>query len=492
MPLNYKEEFKVMFNSSRYGKHYFIGYDEADEILVIENFLKYNSNFIILKIENTEFPDNEKSFYFYYNDINLELLFSDCNEINADYSEKNKVNSKIKYRNYIYFYMIPNEKDIIKIKSMEYYKLHIGKTMIENISKYCVFNKEIILNNKIILKFTDTAYYENENTSCDYIYLSLLGGIGDFFLTFSVVYDYLKNIEPYKSVYIINSNASENFKYMIDLCYGSKARLLNVDACNIYFRNYWIEKKEKFLLNKKIEGMFKMPETKADNMAFLYKQFLIGDKEFYYYKYADILNERILKSVSDEEKNYINGLIKDKKNNIGFQYFTGNFNEKTNAWDIFGDRKWDVENIKSFIEQCKKRDINLISLNSETYDSSLQEFCTKKLSIAGYALLISKMDLVVGTDSSAGHIASFYNVPSITLWGMASPLELHYYGSPIFLGYRTLRKNYSIIAKNKELSSINHSTVFSLVEKFIKNELLFEDRMITYKNSRNGYNMLYV
>jgi len=214
----------------------------------------------------------------------------------------------------------------------------------------------------------------------------------------------------------------------------------------------------------------------------------MGEKPLDCYRHSGVLQGKIMEKVGEEEKKYINGLVEGKKYNIGFQYFTGAFNVQENKWYL-DDRKWDGKNVKKFIAKCKKRGMNLIALNYETYepDPLLQGFCTKKLSIPGYALLISKMDLVVGMDSSPGHIASFYGVPSITLWGKSSPLKLYH----TYVGYRALRKNYSIIAKNGELSSIGYRTVFSAVKKFAKNKLRFKEEIITYQNSADGYNVIY-
>lgn len=476
----------------KYGRHYFIGYNEADETLIIKNLLKYNSSFIIVKTNYIDLFDNEQTFCFDCNDIDLNILFLDRNSINIDYADKMKVSAYEKYTNYIYFYMIPNMKDIIEPDYIKHYILQIGRIMIDNISKYCVFDKEIIFDKIILFKFIGSGF-ENKESSSENIFLSVLNGIGDFFLTFSIINEYLAGLKSCKCVYLINARISETCKYMINLCYGDKVIILNNDACNSYFLEYF--RNEKLTLPNKINDMFALPPDKTDHMAVLFKQCLFGEKEIDFYQHNDILKEKILENVSDEEKDYIDSLIKNK-NNIGLQYFTGWFNAETCEWHFFGDKKWDAENVKQFIIKCKENDMNIIVLNSESYDSSLQEFCTKKLSITGYALLISKMDLLVGVDSSGGHIASFYDIPSITLWGAGSPLVLNYsdyYGDrPMYMGYRALRKNYSIIAKDKDMSAINYNTVFDFVEKFFSNELSFKDEIITYQDSAEGYNMIYI
>jgi len=473
------KEVKGMSNAFKYGKHYFIAYDKERETKVISDIFKYTSNFLILETNYIDIFSSRNSLYYHYDNIKLNSLFSSYSVINTNYAEKNKVNPKNhKNINHIYFYMIPDIKNIIERND---YYVNIGRVMVESISDYCVFDGEIIVNNRLFFKFSNKMF-KNINISKRNKFLFALGGIGDFFIEFSIIYECLNNIN-YKDIYIIDYSIrkSEIFDYMVNLCYGSKVKLLDYHYCNEYFLRYWLLNCDGSVLYKSINKMFNLYKHEAEHMAHLYKKTLIGERKLDYYKHNEILKKQILKSVSDQEKNYIEGLIRSKKNNIGLQYFTK---------FTFGGRKWDERNVKAFIKKCKENNINLIVLNSETYSSSLQEFCTKKLSIAGYALLISKMDLVVGVDSSAGHIASFYNIPSITLWGQGSPLALDYYNSNI--GFRALRKNYSILAKNKEVSSISFNTVFSLVQKFTKNELSFKDEIITYRDSVNGYNMLYV
>jgi len=466
----------------KHGKHYFIAYDEKDEALVIKNIARYYRNFVILRTDYIHLFDSKDSFCFYYHDIDLDLLFTDSLVISSIYSEQNKVVLKNdRSTSYIYFYIIPEAQNDITVSLVQFEKI-----MIESISRYCVFDSEVVINNMLFLKFADIA-----GTNKKIKFLFVMGGIGDFFITFSIIKDYLKS-NKYKDIYIVNyaKLKNPNFDYMVRLCYDSKVKLLDYYHYR-YLLYYWLEQSENCLLNQKLATTFNLSEDKGEHMALSYKNILIGEKNVDYYQYSDILKRKIVRNVSSEEENYINTLIKNGSKNVGLQYFTGNFNSITNKWNFYGDRVWDDNNVNKFIKKCRQNNINLIVLNSETYAPSLQKFCTKKLSIEGYALLISKMDLVVSMDSSAGHIASFYDIPSITLWGNASPLELSYSGTA-YIGYRTLRKNYSIIAKNRELASIHYHTVFSFVKKFAENKLDFKDDIITYQDSLNRYNMVYV
>lgn len=474
---------EAAISSSRHGKHFFIAYDKKDEALVINDILKYNSNFLILEANYIPLFEDKNSFCFNYRAIDLRLLFSDYEIINIYYAKNKKSSLNYTNTNYIYFCTLPSIRNIIKQNDIKAYNFQLGKMMLESISPYCVFDEELILNDTLFLKLTSKALI-NISKRKSRKFLFALGGIGDFFMKFSIINEYLNN-SKYKDIYIVNISTGRkaNFDYMVKLCFGSKIKLLNCYQLNRYFFDYWLKQhQEAFLLYKKVANAFYLSKHEAQHMAFLYKNALLGARNLDYYKYNDSFKAQILKQASDEEKNYINSLVKANSINIGLQYFT-EFS--------LGGRKWDEKNVKEFVKKCRANNINLISLNSEAPAPSLRAFCTKRLSIAGYALLISRMDLIIGVDSSAGHIAAFYSIPSITLWGQGSPLTLDYYNNS-YIGFRALRKNYSIISRNKQLASVSCNTVFSLVQRFIKNELVFSDKIITYQDSVNGYNMIYV
>lgn len=481
----YSQEINIAAGCSEYGKHYFIAYEDKDEALVIKNIIKYYHNFIILKTNYISLFDSKNSFCFYYNYINLDLLFPMPFFISNNYAEQNKSNFKNnKGKNYIYFYSIPNVK-----ANNDSYIAQFEKTMLESISESCVFDGEIIENNMLFLKFAEPTFIATNKKQYNRFFFAP-GGIGDFFMNFSIIKDYL-NTGHYRNTYIMNYSRSKNvnFDYMVKLCYGFRAKILDCYHYKYLFY-YWLGQHEYYSAQQRKLYLPSPSKSNGEHIAFLYRKHLIGEKNLYYYQYNDILKERILKSVSEEEKAYINSIIKYGSKNLGLQYFTGELN-KNNEWFFFGDRKWDESNIIGLMRKCKESNINLIALNSETYIPSLQSCCIKKLSIAGYALLISKLDMVVSVDSSAGHIAAFYSIPSITLWGKGSPLSLNYNGS-LYMGFRALRKNYSLMAKNKQIASIDYNTVFYLIKEFIANKFLFKDEIITYQDSANGYNMMYV
>lgn len=483
----YKREFEIIAECINDGSHYFIAYDAQDESAIIRDMIKYDNDFILINTNRFDFFNSANSFLFNYINLDINSLFSNRNAVDLCYAKKKKTFHLNQTNNYIYFYRIPNIKYAPKSRDMHAYKRTIGKIMLDTARKYGQYQNNIILDNTLLLKFSDKEV--TDKSQLDNSIILLLPGIGDFFITFSIVFEFLVNKNCNHNIIAATRSKTTNsvFEYMINLCYHGKVETPYLGHVNICFWDYIIKnQKTPPLIN--MLRMFGLPQNEAENMASYYKKIMLGEGDFDYYKHSSILKNRIFEAVRCEEKEYINSIVMQNRKNIGIQYFTGSLNEISREWTISDGRKWDVENIKAFIKKCRDNNINIIVLNSETYDPLLQEYCTKKLSIAGYAYLISKMDLVVGVDSSAGHIASFYDIPSITLWGQGSPLQVYGFN----IGFRALRKNYSIVPKNKDISSIDYNTVYSLVEKFFANELIFKNEIITYQDSVDGHNMLYV
>lgn len=112
-----------------------------------------------------------------------------------------------------------------------------------------------------------------------------------------------------------------------------------------------------------------------------------------------------------------------------------------------------------------------------------------KLTIFEYIYVISRFTMVVGIDSSAGHIASFWNIPTLTIWGEQTPLVCE--GNEI--GFRVLRNNYSIVPEDGNINSIDPEAVYDTMNKMLSNEISIDcNHIITYADSVNGYNTLFV
>lgn len=104
--------------------------------------------------------------------------------------------------------------------------------------------------------------------------------------------------------------------------------------------------------------------------------------------------------------------------------------------------------------------------------------------------LISKIDCMIGIDSCCGHIAALFNIPSITLWNDQTPSE--FVSEMIKISFRPLRKNYSIVPKNGDISSIDYYLVYEIMIKIMEKEILFDESVISISDTLDNKNILYV
>ncbi len=139
----------------------------------------------------------------------------------------------------------------------------------------------------------------------------------------------------------------------------------------------------------------------------------------------------------------------------------------------------------SFVNICKQQGLDLLALNPNPYDIDLGILQLRQMSTAAYAYTISKLTLLVGIDSSAGHIASFYNIPSITIWGKQSPVDA--FDKPI--SFRAMRKNFSLWSENMDINCITPELVIKKIQNYLNGMLKLSDHIITYEDSLNFYQM---
>ena len=93
------------------------------------------------------------------------------------------------------------------------------------------------------------------------------------------------------------------------------------------------------------------------------------------------------------------------------------------------------------------------------------------------------MKLVVGMDSSGGHIASFSDVPSITIW------QRHAFtpDSTYKRSYRPLRKNISLYSDEITAQCITPRLVFDVMQSFLRGEI-----DVTKSQYNSAQNVLYI
>ncbi len=201
------------------------------------------------------------------------------------------------------------------------------------------------------------------------------------------------------------------------------------------------------------------------------------------YKYNNILIKRILDNIDINEKKYVDSLF-DNKNFIGLQYFSGaSLNNENSKWVSAKYKNWSSSNVEHFIKIAKGKNINIILLNENPYELIVGYSNVKQLqsvSIFVYAYVISKLEVLIGIESSAGHIAGFYNRPNITLWG-GTTNPCYFFGSEY--SYRVLRKNISIVSKGNDINLISPSIVIELLDNVTE----IDDHIINYYETNTIY-----
>jgi len=183
------------------------------------------------------------------------------------------------------------------------------------------------------------------------------------------------------------------------------------------------------------------------------------------YKHSDVLKNIILDNMPAQEKRHIDDLLGERQY-VGFQFYTGKQSEYRNEFYYEDRRVWDEENVRSFLELCQNNSMDVVILTPHPYKGLSACLNLPKTTVYSYAYAISKLKFVVSIDSSAGHIASFYNIPSLTLWGNTSPLETM---DNLTIGFRPLRNNFSIVSKSKSMKNIKGEYVYDVLHTLTQN-----------------------
>lgn len=84
--------------------------------------------------------------------------------------------------------------------------------------------------------------------------------------------------------------------------------------------------------------------------------------------------------------------------------------------------------------------------------------------------------MLIGIDSSGGHIASFYNIPSITIWGKQTPECFPETLKKV--SFRPLKKNISIWSERKCTDVIDANIIFEKAMEILNGNIKFSDDMI--------------
>lgn len=287
--------------------------------------------------------------------------------------------------------------------------------------------------------------------------LSMFGGIGDHFMLFSYMIEFINNERKKGNEIVLPIVKGDSKAEYFAMSFYSEEKRVNFSNEKMYefclfenrstkvlplFNTYWTKIQE----GKYRDNLFHFTEV--------IKEILNIEKDISPYQHREVLENVILNMLDEHEKTKIDTLLSNNKY-IGIQFFTGQL-DYDGVWITDDKRNWDQDKVERFLEICNNEGFQLITFSACPYEMK-SVVRLSGLSISGYAYAISKLDMVVGIDSSQGHIAAFWGIPSITLWGEQTPEN--FYGAKI--NFQPLRLNKSIYTNSKNISDIEPEFVVS-------------------------------
>jgi len=461
----------------------------TDEQIIVSKLLKYTNDFLIIldKCFETSIPIYKSFNCDSDNIVNcLEKIFNSSDEYTEDYVQ-NDTNDSI---HIIIARIHDNEHNEYIELFQNNYKFHL---LIIAAEKYKLFdfysmNNKIIVrvkrnieeNHKFIFKnYRDINQFDTKNI----LLHTTFSGIGDYFRFSSLWIDFafnlLKiNLHPTLALVenVPSNKIAEKFLEEYNFVYFSSSiqrkycldPLMCKNVINLEFEfNEYLNRCNNKPCKTNYEILNELLEIDKVNP----------------YKYNNILRKRILDNIDIKEKEYVDSLF-NNKNFIGLQYFSGaSLNDENSQWVSAIYKDWSSSNVEHFIKTANEKNINIILLNENPYELNIDYsnvIQLKPVSVFVYAYVISKLEVLIGIESSAGHIAGFYNRPNITLWG-GTTNPSYFFGSEY--SYRVLRKNLSMVSKDNDVNLISPSKVIELLDSVT----VIDDHIIDYYETNNIY-----
>lgn len=486
--INRGKQFKICMKEGKY-EYYCIGFDKTNEKEIIDSVTKYTTNCILI---STKYEINIKDVIIFFCDMSnindtLNFIFNDMT-ISKNLNISNNISANLEYILFPKVIVFP-----ISLNKNKYTEFNIvlhnylfESYVLKLKNKYKVFN--IYIDKKYtLLRFIDidnTDEYSFENM----FICTLLGGVGDAFINHSLQYEYLSK----KDMIIYHPNTK--FPYSnknIELFYG------DIIDCQLIFDNYEMYFYFIWEFSKIISfyDIIFLGERKNERLHILdlWKEKLGIFYDIDPYKNSHVLKERVLNNIAKDEMKMIDNLLGDNIF-IGFQFYSGSYDEENEQWHSDQEsRNWNIENVENFLLLCKQNNIKIIILSPHPYEQLSKYLHLPRVSTFAYIYAISKLRLIVGIDSSPGHIASFFNIPSVTMWGGTMPTYvIEPETGSNHVGFRVLRHNMSIVSRRGNMENINHEIVYAVMINVLHNGINNPDKIISYEDSANGFNIIYV
>ncbi len=340
------------------------------------------------------------------------------------------------------------------------------------------YNSEevVVLTHKSDAREGDIKIFEDGKELRKGEIITLLGGIGDTFIMFSLIWEaYERNKKKGIDTYIL-MNEHNRFWQGSDYCFFRA--LPNLVFNNTVENNFFKSRKADNLKDMNVS----FTDDNAKGHIFELTAKVLGiEADIDPYIHREVLEKIIFDSLSAEDKEYVDATIKE--NTVGLQYFTGQFVDGVVVAN--SSRNWGEESVKEFLRLCRENNIDIVVTNGKVYGEGEDVKELKRMKLPGYVYAISKMAMVVGIDSSAGHIASFFGKPTVTIWGKQSPFDA--FNKKI--SFRALKKNYSFWSDDGCCDSIKPEMVMEKVLDIMSGAVKLEDKVITYSDTEDCFQM---
>ena len=244
------------------------------------------------------------------------------------------------------------------------------------------------------------AIFDKEISGENQMLLFPLSGLGDYFIFHSLICEFVKKSKREVVIPIIGGIPSMNLNFY----YPSLKKIyFDNDMTFLFFRK--LKFRNAILMSDMFSDYFNRFNTK-EHIFDIAKKILKTDVEPYKYRKEIISIFRKQTIAKKDEIDRVGG-------RIGVQLTASLINDKLNV--VAYERSMSEEFIRKLDKLCYEKNYQLVSLSPLPYDGLFMDKLSS-LSTEDYIYAVSKMSLVIGIDSSAGHIASFFNIPNLTIW----------------------------------------------------------------------------
>ncbi len=462
-------------------------FNRKDEIEIIRHLIKYTRNFVVVLTDSDESIKIKKNHKHKCSPENIASILHNIFSENKFYEIASPSEDALE-KEYIVFIPEQNSERNDNLFNASYRKNTYFNVLTSNLKQFYLYDY-YFYNSHAIVRLTDT-----KNSKCDNINIfengkiiktkkviyAPLNGIGDFLMGLSLMYEYvMRHIENGIKIFFLTIDKDKSVSIL---------KSFFPDQDQIYFDN---EAMSNYCLSCENNELLKFYKRQIAETHYplgchyidIAKIILDINSEFYIYSHNEALINNINTAIDAEEKKYIDDFFSNNEY-IGFQLFSGTYDKKESTWVVNLDRNWDEDNIRKFVELCNDSNIKLLAFSDHPY-SDIKIDQLKKISVLGFIYAVSKVKMLVGIDSAGGHIAAFYNIPSITIWGKQTPIYFPEISKKV--SFRPLRKNISIWPNSGCIEKVKAEIVFEKMIEGLNGNIEFSEDITKYNDHTNCF-----